>query len=139
VCGVDIEPEQPLGSARQRFTTSGVGPFVAQYVQAHRDGLGDEVVRALKAALPTCTTFETRGESPTSPVTRFAIDKVAFAEVPDNVVVWRMTSQGEQPVTQDVALVADGEFLIGVVSYVAGSPPDPAVISAAVAGIPAGD
>ena len=68
VCGVDIEPEQPAGSARQRFARSGVGPFVAQYVQAHRDGLAAEVVTALKAALPTCTTFETRGESPTSPV-----------------------------------------------------------------------
>lgn len=138
VCGVDIEPEEPRGSARQRFTKSAVGPFVAQYVQAHREGLADEVVRALQAALPTCTTFETRGESPTSPVTRFDIEPVDFGSVPGDAVVWRMTSQGEQPVTQDVALVADGEFLVGVVSYVAGGPPDPAVISAAVAAIPPG-
>jgi len=139
VCGVDIEPEEPLGSARQRFTKSAVGPFVAQYVQAHREGLADEVVRALQAALPTCTTFETRGESPTSPVTRFDIEPVDVGSVPGDTVVWRMTSQGEQPITQDVALVADGEFLIGVVSYVAGGPPDPAVVSSAVAAIPDGD
>lgn len=139
VCGVDIEPEEPRGSARQRFTRSAVGPFVAQYVQAHRDGLADEVVRALQAALPTCTTFETRGESASSPVTRFDIEPVDLEPVPANAVAWRMTSQGEQPVTQDVALVADGEFLVGVVSYEAGSPPDPAVISTAVAAVPAGD
>lgn len=136
VCGVDIEPEQPAGSARQRFAKSGVGPFVAQYVQAHREGLAAEVVTALKAALPTCTTFETRGESPTSPVTRFTIDKVPFADVSENAVVWRMTSQGERPVTQDVALLADGEFLIGVVSYRAGDAPDPATITTAVAAVP---
>ncbi len=139
VCGVDIEPEQPLGSARQRFTKSAVGPFVAQYVQAHREGLADEVVMALQAALPTCTTFETRGESPTSPVTRFDIETVDVGSVPGDAVIWRMTSQGDQPVTQDVALVADGDVLIGVVSYEAGGPPDPAVVSAAVAAIPAGD
>lgn len=139
VCGVDIEPEEPRGSARQRFTRSAVGPFVAQYVQAHRDGLADEVVRALQAALPTCTTFETRGESASSPVTRFDIEPVDFGSVPANAVAWRMTSQGEAPITQDVALVADGEFLVGVVSYVAGNPPDPAVISTAVSAIPAGD
>ena len=136
VCGVDIEPEQPAGSARQRFARSGVGPFVAQYVQAHRQGLAAAVVTALQAALPTCTSFETRGESPTSPVTRFTIEKVAFADVPDDAVVWRMTSQGERPVTQDVALVADGEFLIGVVSYRAGDAPDPATITTAVAAVP---
>ena len=136
VCGVDIEPEQPAGSARQRFARSGVGPFVAQYVQAHRDGLAAEVVTALKAALPTCTTFETRGEAPTRPVTRFAIEQVSFADVPANAVGWRMTSQGDRPVTQDVALLADGEFLIGVVSYRAGDAPDPETITAAVAAVP---
>ena len=104
VCGVDIEPEQPAGSARQRFARSGVGPFVAQNVQAHRQGL--------------------------------AAEEVAFAGVPDDAVGWRMASQGERPVTQDGALVADGEFLIGVVSYRAGDAPDPATITTAVAAVP---
>ena len=139
VCGVDIEPEEPRGSARRRFAQSPVGPFLSQYVQAHRDGLAEEVVARLKEALPTCTTFETRGESATSPVSRFTIDEASFAAVPDNAVVWRMTSQGARKVTQDIALVADGEFLIGLVSVAAGDPPDPAVVTRAVAALPEGD
>lgn len=139
VCGVDIEPEEALGSARRRFAQSPVGPFLSQYVQAHRDGLAAEVVTKLKAALPGCTTFETKGESPNSPVSRFVIDKHDFGTVPDNAVVWRMTSQGEREVTQDIALVADGEFLIGLVSVRAGTPPDPSVITTAIEQLPAGD
>ncbi|WP_156969850.1 hypothetical protein [Knoellia subterranea] len=139
VCGVDIEPEDPRGSARRRFAQSAVGPFLSQYVQAHRDGLADQVVSQVAEALRSCTSFETKGESPTSPTTRFTIDKVAFADVPANAVVWRMTSQGERKVTQDIALVADGEFLVGFVSYGAGPPPDPAVITTAVNALPQGD
>lgn len=139
VCGVDIEPEEPRGSARRRFAQSSVGPFLSQYVQAHRDGLADEVVTKLKAALPSCTTFETKGESPSSPVSKFTIDKANFAPVPDNAVVWRMTSQGEHKITQDLALVADGEFLIGFVSIAAGNPPDATVITQAIDKLPPGD
>lgn len=139
VCGVDIEPEEPRGSARRRFAQSPVGPFLSQYVQAHRDGLAEEVVARLKGALPTCTTFETRGESATSPVSTFTIDEASFATVPDNAVVWRMTSQGTRKVTQDIALVADGEFLIGLVSVAAGDAPDPAVVTRAVAALPVGE
>lgn len=139
VCGVDIEPEATKGSARQRFAQTGVGPFLSQYVQVHRDGLADEVVTKLRAALPTCTTFETKGESASSPVTTFVVEKTTFDAVPANTVVWRMTSQGERKVTQDVALVADGEFLVGLVSYRAGQAPDPAVITTAANAVPTGE
>ena len=135
VCGVDIEPEEPRGAARQRFARSAVGPFLAQHVQVHRDGLATEVVDALRTALATCTTFETRGELASGPVTTFTVDEADFGQVPADTVVWRMTSQGERRVTQDVALVADGEFLVGLVSYGAGDPPDPAVISGAVTAV----
>lgn len=136
VCGVDIEPEDPIGSTRQRLAQSAVGPFLAQHVQAHRDGLATEVVDRLRAALPGCSRFETKGESAASPVTSFVIDPVDFAAVPGDAVVWRMTSQGDRAVTQDVALVARGEFLVGFVSYAAGNPPDPTVITTAVAALP---
>ncbi|MFW5473254.1 hypothetical protein ACOCJ5_08100 [Knoellia sp. CPCC 206450] len=139
VCGVDIEPEEPRGAARQRFARSAVGPFLAQHVQVHRDGLATEVVDALRTALATCTTFETRGELASGPVTTFTVDEADFGQVPGDTVVWRMTSQGPRKVTQDVALVADGEFLVGLVSYGAGDAPDPAVISGAVTAVQRGD
>lgn len=138
VCGVDIEPEEARGSARQRFAQSAVGPFLAQHVQAHRDGLAAEVVGRLRTALPGCSSFETRGELANGPVTSFVIDEVDFGSMPTDAVVWRMTSQGERKVTQDIALVADGEFLIGFVSYGAGDPPDPSIITKAVKGLPPG-
>lgn len=108
VCGVDIEPEKPLGVALRRFAKTGIGPFVVQHVEAHREGLADDVVTKVRAALPSCTSFSSGGESPQSPEETFIIDDVDFGEVPDDAVIWRMTSQGERKVTQDVALVARG-------------------------------
>ncbi|GGL39598.1 hypothetical protein GCM10012283_22670 [Phycicoccus endophyticus] len=137
ICGVDIEPEQPRGVALRRFAQSGLGPFVVQYVEVHRDGLADEVVSALREALPGCTRFSSTGEAADSPEESFVVDEVRTEDVPEDTVVVRMTSQGEHQVTQDIAFVARGEFLVGLVSFVGGRPPDPGVIETALAHVPA--
>lgn len=128
VCGVDMEPDDIRGSARRRVTVSEIGPFVAQYVQVNREGLPEQIVGQLRAALPDCERFDSSGGGEAGEETWFAIDhSVAFEGEPPEAVVWRMRPE-EGSVLQDVAVIADGDLLIWLVSYTIGTELDPATI-----------
>lgn len=136
VCGVDLEPAEPVGRAKARWAVSPVGPFLYEYVRVHSDAeVPARVVSELTAALPTCREFTTRGESPTSPEATFSLDALKVEALPRDSVAWRMVPKTGSPVIQDVVLVARAETLVALLSASLNGPPDPAVLAAALSAL----
>jgi hypothetical protein len=133
VCGVDIEPVEPVDGGAIRFAQSGLGPFLVEHVRIHEDvSTPAGVVRELRAALPGCTSYETKGNKPDSPTVRFTVEPLTVKGLPDNAVAWRQTATSGAGVTTDMVLVADDEALVAFVSHALQGPPEPDVLEAAV-------
>lgn len=134
VCGVDIEPAEPVDGGAIRYSQGSLGPFLAQHVRIHEDpSTPRAVVTELKGALPGCTSYETKGNRPDSPTVRFDVEPLTVAGLPDNGVAWRQTATTGSRVTTDMVLVADDEALVAFVSYRLQEPPEPQVLEDAVA------
>ena len=140
VCEVDIEPVEPVDGGAIRFSQGGLGPFLAQHVRIHSDdATPTAVVRDLKAALPGCTSYTTKGNREDSPSVRFDVEPLTVEGLPDNAVAWRQTPDTGSRLTTDLVLVADGEALVALTSYELEDEPDPQVLEQAVAAIQRGE
>lgn len=137
VCGVDLEPEPPLRATSIRFSQGPVGPFLEQHARVYAGDSPRRVVAALSAALPTCTRYDARGTNPQSRTASFTVEPLEVAGAPEGSVAWRQTSRGELPITSDVLLLPRGNALVALTSYALRAEPDPAVLEAAVAAVPA--
>lgn len=133
VCGVDIEPAKPLDGGSFRYSQGGLGPFLAQHVRIHTDpATPSAVVHDLRASLPECTSYETKGNKADSPTVRFDVEPLSVAGLPDNAVAWRQTAVTGSRLTTDMVLVADDEALVAFTSYKLKDYPDPQVLEDAL-------
>lgn len=136
VCGVNIEPAKPVDGGAIRYSQGGLGPFLAQHVRIHARGTTPAaVVRDLKASLPGCTSYETKGDKPDSPTVRFDVEPLTVAGLPDEAVAWRQTAATGSRLTTDMVLVADEQALVALTSYRLKDHPDPQVLEDAVAAL----
>lgn len=138
VCGVDLEPEPPAYATSVRYSKGPLGPFLEQHVRVYRSDVTGPVITKLRAALPTCTQYQARGTSPQSKTATFSVEPLTVKGAPEDSVAWRQTSQGELPVTSDLLLTRRGTTAVLLMSYALKAKPDPAVLEAAVASLPAG-
>ena len=104
VCGVDIEPTEPVdGGGAIRYSQGGLGPFLAQHVRIHSDAATPTaVVRDLKAALPGCSSYTTKGNREDSPSVRFDVEPLTVEGLPENAVAWRQTAAAGSRVDPDI-------------------------------------
>lgn len=136
VCGVDIEPQKPVDGGAIRYSQGGLGPFLAQHVRIHSDAMTPAaVVRDLKASLPGCTSYETKGNKADSPTVRFDVEPLEVAGLPANAVAWRQTSTSGAGLTTDMVLMNDDHALVAFVSYALKDIPDPQVLEDAVGAV----
>lgn len=136
VCGVDIEPERPLGATSIRFSQGPLGPFLEQHVRVYDSPVVAEVVAEVREALPDCSGYTVEGGGPDRPTARFDIAPLSVRNAPQDSVAWRQTSRGRVPVTADLILVDRGDAAVMLMSYAIRSDPDPAVLERAVAALP---
>ncbi|WP_435743830.1 hypothetical protein [Nocardioides sp. SYSU DS0663] len=136
VCGVDLEPEDPVRATSIRFSRGPLGPFLEQHVRVYRSDVASGVVANLRAALTDCTEYAATGSRPDSPEARFAVEPLTVDGAPAESVAWRQTSQGDLPVTADVLLVPRGDAAVLLMSYALRATPDPEVLANAVAALP---
>lgn len=133
VCGVDIEPAKPVDGGAIRYSQGGLGPFLAQHVRIHTGATTPAaVVRDLKASLPGCTSYETKGSKADSPTVRFAVEPLTVEGLPEDAVAWRQTAAAGSRLTTDMVLVADDDALVAFTSYRLKDHPDPQVLEDAV-------
>lgn len=133
VCGVDIEPQKPVDGGAIRYSQGGLGPFLAQHVRIHSDSTTPAaVVRDLKASLPGCSSYETKGNKPDSPTVRFDVEPLEVAGLPANAVAWRQTATTGAGPTTDMVLLSDDHALVAYTSYALKDHPDPQVLEDAV-------
>lgn len=132
VCGVDIEPREPVDGGAIRYSQGGLGPFLAQHIRVHSDATTPAaVVRDLKASLPGCTSYETKGNKSDSPTVRFDVEPLEVEGLPANAVAWRQQATTGGPTT-DMVLMTDDHALVAFVSYAIKNDPDPQVLEDAV-------
>lgn len=132
VCGVDIEPQKPVDGGAIRYSQGGLGPFLAQHLRIHSDATTPAaVVRDLKASLPGCTSYETKGNKSDSPTVRFDVEPLEVEGLPANAVAWRQQATTGGPTT-DMVLMTDDHALVAFVSYALKDDPDPQVLEDAV-------
>lgn len=136
VCGVDIEPDDPVRATSIRFSQGPVGPFLEQHVRIYDDDVAARVVDRLRAALPGCEEYSTTGTSPDSPTATFAVAPLTVPGAPADSVAWRQTSQGDVEITADVLLIRRGVAAVLLMSYALRSTPDPKVLEQAAAAVP---
>lgn len=131
ICGVDIEPTGPLAEDRLRFSQTGIGPFLYEYVRVYEDtAQAADVAKALAAAFPTCptTTFPNSAGDQLS----FTIEQLQVADLPSGAVAWRMFQTGGQGPIQDCVLLPAGDALVFLQSVAVSGDPDAEVLSTAV-------
>ena len=136
VCGVDLEPEPPVGATSIRFSQGPLGPFLEQHVRVYDGPVPAEVVAGLREALPGCTGYTVEGGGPDRPTARFDVAPLTVQGAPKESVAWRQTSKGQLPVTADLVLVDRGDAAVMLMSYAIRSAPDPRVLERAVAALP---
>jgi hypothetical protein len=136
VCGVDIEPEQPVRATSIRFSQGALGPFLEQHVRVYRSDVVSGVIDRLRAALSRCSGYTVTGAGPENPTARFTVAPLTVPGAPADSVAWRQTSQGDLPVTADLVLVRRGDAAVMLMSYAIRRAPDPAVLQRAVAAVP---
>lgn len=87
VCGVDIEPNQPVDGAQQNWSASIDGPHLEQHVRVYADDTATTVTDALREKIPGCTTYT--AEDADGGRSTFAVEKLPLAGVPSGTVAWR--------------------------------------------------
>ena len=138
VCGVDLEPTDPVRATSIRFSQGAVGPFLEQHVRVYDTDVASGVVQKLQAALPGCDSYEATGTAEGSPTASFTVEPLVVPDAPADSVAWRQTSQGDIPITSDQLLVRRGDAAVLLVSYALKATPDPAVLEQAALALPAG-
>ena len=138
VCGVDLEPQDPVRATSIRFSQGSVGPFLEQHVCVYDTDVASGVVQQLQEALPGCDSYEATGTAEGSPTAAFTVEPLVVPDAPADSVAWRQTSQGDIPITSDQLLVRRGDVAVLLVSYALKAIPDPAVLEQAARALPAG-
>ena len=139
VCGVDVEPVEPVRAANIRFSEGPLGPFLEQHVRIYRDDEVSDVITALADALPGCDHYSAKGSAADSPEATFKVEPLTIKNAPADSVAWRQITEGDLPVTQDIVLVKRGDrTAVLLMSYAIRDTPDPAVLDGAVADLPEG-
>lgn len=87
VCGVDLEPVNPVDGAQKRWQASAAGPFVEQHVRVYADGTARGVVAALKKAIPRCRSYEATDAQGGS--SSYTVSQLALRGVGNQTVAWR--------------------------------------------------
>ncbi|MEZ0577359.1 sensor domain-containing protein [Nocardioides sp. MH1] len=137
VCGVDIEPQEPVRATSIRFAKGPLGPFLEQHVRIYdTDAAATDVIAALRDALPGCHGYTTTGTASGSPTATFRVEPLTVAGAPPDSVAWRQTSQGDLPITADVLLVRRGTAAVLLMSYVLRGRPEADVLTSAAAAVP---
>lgn len=139
VCGVDIEPKNPVRATSVRFSEGPLGPFLEQHVRIYDSDVVTDVIAKLRDALPGCTEYSAKGSRPDSPEARFVVEPLTVEGAPDDSVAWRQTSQDDLPITADLLLIRRGDSAVMLMSYALRADPDPAVLARAAAAVPEGE
>ncbi|MDO5630168.1 MAG: hypothetical protein Q4G43_17785, partial [Mobilicoccus sp.] len=136
VCGVDLEPNEPVDSAQANWRKGEAGPALEQHVRVYADDTAQKVVTALAEALPDCREYTAEDDGGRSAFT------VEPFEVED-AVAWRQRVMVVVPGTSDVAEVVQdvavrrvGASVVLFNSYAVGEDPDRSALTAAVASLP---
>lgn len=137
VCGVDLEPQPPVGTDELRFAQSGVGPFLEQYVRTYDSDRVTAVIEGLQAALPTCTRFTAGGDGEDARV-EFTVEPLDVPGLAPDDVAWRQTSVAERPITADYLITRRGTSAVVLVSYAISGPPPSEVLDAAYRAVRSG-
>lgn len=130
VCGVDIEPGKPVQTASARFSQGPLGPFVEQRVRVYADDSAAGVVRALRTALASCTSYQLPA-SGAAPAVTMAVRPLQLAQLGDESVAWRQVPQTDLPITTDVVLIRSGRTVVLVTSYALKQAPPAATVEQA--------
>lgn len=95
ICGVDIEPKEPLDGASKRWQQTPTGPFLEQHVRVYQGGTARDVLAALKEAIPGCrqyTATDARGGS-----SSFTVSPLSLRSATRDTVQWRQKLVPAQP------------------------------------------
>jgi hypothetical protein len=139
VCGVDLEPRDPVRATSIRFSQGAVGPFLEQHVRVYDQDVVSGVIDGLRQALPGCRSYEATGTAEGSPTASFTVEPLEVEGAPADSVSWRQTSQGDVQITSDQLLVRRGDVAVLLVSYALKAIPDPAVLAQAAQALPEED
>lgn len=135
VCGVDLEPDPPVDTAKIRFARSGLGPFFEQHVRVYDSDTGSRVIHAVQAALPGCTRFEAANPDGSESAT-FAVEPLVVDGLDAESVAWRQFPVTGTDVIADFLMTRRGNTVVVLLSYSLGEDPDPAAMAAALAAVP---
>lgn len=140
VCGVDLEPSVPVDGAQKRWQSG--NDYLEEHVRTYSDKTAQNVLVALRSALPTCTTY-TNGSS------TYTVEKLAMPKAATDTVGWRQrltlpaqpaptstasptaapTPQTPHVLIQDVAVTAKGTSIVLLASYAVDVAPQPQVLT----------
>lgn len=87
ICGVDIEPAEPIDAAAKRWQQTPTGPFLEQHVRVYDNSTARDVLAALKAAIPGCrqyTATDAKGGA-----SSFAVSPLTLRSADRNTIQWR--------------------------------------------------
>lgn len=94
ICGVDIEPKEPLDGASKRWQQTPTGPFLEQHVRVYQGGTARDVLAALKEAIPGCrryTATDARGGS-----SSFTVSPLSLRSATRDTIQWRQKLEPAQ-------------------------------------------
>jgi hypothetical protein len=133
VCGVDLEPSQPVQTASRRFSQGPLGPFVEQRVRVYDDDSAAAVMTALRAALASCDRYELPATG-TAPAVELAVQPLNLPSLGEESVAWRQVPRTDLPITTDVVMIRSGRTVVLITSYaLKHAPPQQTVEQAAAA------
>ncbi|MDO5699787.1 MAG: hypothetical protein Q4G51_17625 [Dermatophilus congolensis] len=100
ICGVDIEPREPIDGAAKRWQQTPTGPFLEQHVRVYGDSTARDVLAALKEAMPGCreyTATDAKGGSST-----FTVSSLTLRSADRNTIQWRqkLVPTGSAPTSE---------------------------------------
>lgn len=140
ICGVDLEPVEPLAGSHVRFSQGPFGPFLEQHVRVYADaGQPAAVAADLAAAVESCGTYTAKGTRPDSPAEVVKVRPLTVSGLPAGSAAFRQTAQGGDRLTNDMVFVPRGDALVAFVSYAVKGTPDAKVLDAALSALPNGD
>lgn len=87
ICGVDIEPNEPIDGATKTWQRAPTGPWLEQHVRVYDDNTARDVLAALKAAVPDCKRYTATDEKGGS--STFEVSPLTLRSATNNVVSWR--------------------------------------------------
>jgi|GEM_PF-1717044 len=145
VCGVDLEPTEPVDGAQQNWQRSIAGPYLEQHVRVYPDATATKVVAALGKKIPDCRSYTAKDAKGKS---TFAVEKLTLKGAPSGTVAWRqkvplfVPVAGATPsasptmrsveVVQDVAVRRVGAAVVLLNAYAVEKNPDDAVLVTAL-------